>query len=194
MRKRHIIAVLHISKPWKWKKKWKKGGMLPPTKVMNWKILKKGGPQIGHLWWGPVLMVEEAGVECTLFVIYKAGREHTPYWWWVVVLPNNWYKPKALSHPGLEWLCVFIMDLNLILVYESGADPGRAHPTCAPPPPPPPPSPHLKLQKMWFFGVNLWLFTRNTPNIFAPPSARRNFFMCTPLTWNPGSAPVNVWF
>jgi hypothetical protein len=83
-------------------------------------------------------MVEEAGVECTLFVIYKAGREHTPYWWWVVVLPNNWYKPKALSHPGLEWLCVFIMDLNLILVYDSGAEPGRAHPTCAPPPLPPP--------------------------------------------------------
>jgi hypothetical protein len=24
--KRHIIAVLHISKPWKWKKKWKRGG------------------------------------------------------------------------------------------------------------------------------------------------------------------------
>jgi hypothetical protein len=34
------------------------------------------------------------------------------------------------------------------------------------------------------------LFTRNTPNIFAPPSARRNFFKCAPpLTWNPGFAP-----
>jgi len=51
--------------------------------------------------WRPVLVVEEAGVpgkntdhgqatgklyhlrlrvECTLFVIYKAGREPTPYW------------------------------------------------------------------------------------------------------------------
>jgi hypothetical protein len=25
--------------------------------------------------------------------------------------------------------------------------------------------------------------------MFAPPSARRNFFKCGPLTWNPGSAP-----
>ena len=39
-------------------------------------------------------------VECTLFVIYKAGREPTPYWWsacmscWVIQLPNS------LSHPG----------------------------------------------------------------------------------------------
>ena len=48
--------------------------------------------------WRPVLVVEEAGeshrpwaatgklyhlqlrVECTLFVIYEAGREPTPYW------------------------------------------------------------------------------------------------------------------
>ena len=44
--------------------------------------------------------------------------------------------------------------------------------------------------KTWFFGVKSWFFTRNTPNIFAPPSARRNFFKCAPLTWNPGSAPA----
>ena len=30
-----------------------------------------------------------------------------------------------------------------------------------------------------FFGVKSWFFTRNTPNIFAPPSARRNFFKLT---------------
>ena len=35
-------------------------------------------------------------------------------------------------------------------------------------------------------------FTRNAPNIFAPPSARRNYFKCAPLTWNPGFAPVNL--
>jgi hypothetical protein len=39
---------------------------------------------ISAISWRPVLVVEEAGVpgqlrvECTLFVIYKAGREHTP--------------------------------------------------------------------------------------------------------------------
>ena len=27
------------------------------------------------------------------------------------------------------------------------------------------------------------------PKMFAPPSARRNFFKSAPLTWNPGSAP-----
>jgi len=58
---------------------------------------------ISAISWQPVLVVEEAGVEyperttdygqatgklyhlrlqveCTLFVIYKAGREPTPYW------------------------------------------------------------------------------------------------------------------
>jgi hypothetical protein len=50
------------------------------------------------------------------------------------------------------------------------------------------PSP-LKLEKIWFFGVKSWFFTRNTPKIFTPSFARPNFFKCTPLTWNPGSAP-----
>ena len=47
-----------------------------------------------------------------------------------------------------------------------------------------------KLEKIWFFGVKSWFSTRNTPKIFAPPSARRIFFKCAPLlTLNPGSAP-----
>ena len=58
--------------------------------------------QYSAISWRPVSVMEEAGVpgenhrrrasnwstlshalciECTLFVIYKAGREHTPYWW-----------------------------------------------------------------------------------------------------------------
>jgi len=48
----------------------------------------------------------------------------------------------------------------------------------------------LKLEKIWFFDVISWFFTRNTPNNFAPPSARRNFSKCAPLTWNRGSAHV----
>jgi hypothetical protein len=32
-------------------------------------------------------------------------------------------------------------------------------------------APPLKLEKIWFFGVKSWFFTRNTPQIFAPPSA-----------------------
>ena len=71
-------------------------------------------------------------------------------------------------------------------------------------------APPLKLEKIWFFGTKSWFFKRNTPKIFAPPSAIgknmifwrkivifhtkypqnfRNFFKCAPLTWNPGSAP-----
>ena len=67
-------------------------------------------------------------------------------------------------------------------VSYTGADPGGGGTRRAP----------LKLEKIWFFGVKLWFFTRNTPNNFAPPSAGPNFCKCapTPLTWNPGSARV----
>ena len=51
------------------------------------------------------------------------------------------------------------------------------------------PPPPLKLEKIWFGGVKSWFFTRNTPKFFAPPSARRNFVKCAPLTLNPRSAP-----
>ena len=66
----------------------------------------------------------------------------------------------------------------------TGADPwGRTHPVRAP---------TLKLEKIWLFGVKSWFFTRNTPTMFAPPSARRNFFKCVLLTWNPGSVPIDL--
>jgi hypothetical protein len=35
----------------------------------------------------------------------------------------------------------------------------------------------LNLEKIGFFGVKPWFFTRNTPKFFAPPSARRNLAM-----------------
>ena len=41
-------------------------------------------------------------------------------------------------------------------------------------------APPLKLEKIWFFGVKSWFFTRNTPKIFAPPSVRCHFFKYTP--------------
>ena len=75
----------------------------------------------------------------------------------------------------------------------------------------------LKLEKIRFFCVKSWFFTRNTPKIFVPPSAigknmifwrkivifhtkypknvrtslhsAQFFLSATPLTWNPGSAP-----
>jgi hypothetical protein len=48
-----------------------------------------------------------------------------------------------------------------------GMDPGGA----------PPP---IKLQKIWFFGVKSWFFTRKIPTTFAPPSAQPNFFKSAP--------------
>ena len=51
----------------------------------------------------------------------------------------------------------------------TGADPGGAHE-----------APSLKLEKIRFFGVKSWFFSRNTPKIFAPPFVRRNFFKCAP--------------
>ena len=56
-----------------------------------------------------------------------------------------------------------------------GGSRGRAHPARAP---------TLKLEKIWFFGVKSWFFTRNTPTICAPASARRNCFKCGPLPPN----------
>jgi hypothetical protein len=98
-----------------------------------------------------------------------------------------------------------MVNYNLI----KGGSRGGAHP--APPP--------LKLEKIRYFGVKSWIFTRNTPKMFAPPSAigkhmiywRKivifhtkypttfhaslrwaQFFKCAPpLDWIPGSAPVN---
>ena len=61
----------------------------------------------------------------------------------------------------------------MCIIYNSGADPGGGDAPCARPPP--------KIgKKIWFFGVKSWFFRRNTPKIFAPPSARRNFFKCAP--------------
>jgi hypothetical protein len=56
-------------------------------------------------------------------------------------------------------------------IYFSRGGSRGGHPARAFPPP-------LKLEKIWFFGVKSWFFTRKTPKIFAPSTARRNFFKC----------------
>ena len=48
------------------------------------------------------------------------------------------------------------------------------------------PLPPIKLEKIWFF-------TRNTPKMFAPPSARRNFFKCSPTPPNLKSR-IRTWY
>ena len=49
-----------------------------------------------------------------------------------------------------------------------------------------------KIGKIWFFGVKSWFFTRNTPKIFAPPSARRNFLNCAPPNLKSWIRPWNA--
>jgi hypothetical protein len=73
---------------------------------------------------------------------------------------------------------IFFLRVTFVLVFKQGRIQGGGGD--AP----------LKLEKIWFFGVKSWFFTRNTPKMFAPPFARRNFFKCAPLSWNPGSVPV----
>ena len=50
-------------------------------------------------------------------------------------------------------------------------------------------APPLKLEKIWFFGVKSWFFTRKTPKFSRLPLLGANFLSAPPLTWNPGSAP-----
>ena len=102
----------------------------------------------------------------------------------LVVLKNKVRLKKCLKkfqiwQSSIVQINLSITSLRLILKFRRsmlisfwidvpGADPGgRVHPVRAP---------TLKLEKIWFFGVKSWFFTRNTPTIFAPPSARRNFF------------------
>jgi hypothetical protein len=66
-----------------------------------------------------------------------------------------------------------------------GVDPGgRAHPVRSPLPP--------KIVKNMIFLRKIVIFHTKYPIIFGPPSARRNYFKCTPPTWNPGSAPIDL--
>ena len=89
----------------------------------------------------------------------------------------------------LHWTLPQHIELQLYVIYVycsilschfssmsiwSGASRGGSRGRTPPPPPP------LKLEKLWFFGVKSWFFTRITPKMFAPPSARRNFFKCAP--------------
>jgi hypothetical protein len=64
-------------------------------------------------------------------------------------------------------LCFTLIQRLHLSVINSGANTGGG-------------APPLKLENIWFFGVKSWFFTRNTPTIFAPPSARRSFFKCAP--------------
>ena len=69
---------------------------------------------------------------------------------------------------------LFLMKIPTVMHnYKSGADPGgRGGAPGARPP---------KIGKNINFWVKSWFFTRNIPKIYAPPSARRDFFVnCAP--------------
>ena len=86
-----------------------------------------------------------------------------------------------------KWSHIYISNIEILSilqitgkcnVFRGGSRGGRiqrgADPEGGAPPPP------LKLVKIWFVGVISWFFTRNTPEIFAPPFARRNFLSAPP--------------
>jgi hypothetical protein len=72
-----------------------------------------------------------------------------------------------------------IRDISVIICDYQGRTQGGA-------PGPRPP----KIGKNMIFLRKIVIFTRNTPKIIVPRSARCNFFKCAPLAWNPRSAPV----
>jgi hypothetical protein len=101
-------------------------------------------------------------------------------------LTNNWYQTQAsdqfLAITKLatnKAICLKTKTINKSKMYfkrflatNNKCISVIAHSTQDPPP--------LKLEKILFFGLKSWFFTRNTPKMFAPPSARRNFCKCAP--------------
>jgi hypothetical protein len=96
----------------------------------------------------------------------------------------------SFVHPYSNYILYFLIHVHVVpvmliwyflVISLAGADPGGVHPARAPLP--------LKLEKIWFFGVKSWFFTRNTPTIFAPRSAWRNFFKCAPPNLKSGIRP-----
>jgi hypothetical protein len=74
-------------------------------------------------------------------------------------------------------LQTYLVPLCWTISRVSGAYPGDA-----------PGTPSLKLEKIWFFDVKSWFFTRNTQNFSHLPPLGAIFLSAPPLTWNPGSA------
>ena len=113
----------------------------------------------------------------TVTMVFSVGRQYTI----LLALSKTLMKYNLFLY-GLEQIFECIMyTMHLVIVWVSKRD-GSNHRTKWPiymggsrwggtP---------LKLEKIWFFGVNSWFFTRNTPKIFAPLSARRNSFKCAP--------------
>ena len=61
---------------------------------------------------------------------------------------------------------------------------GGAHPARAPP---------LKLEKIWFFWGKIVIFHTKYPKKFSHlPPLGAIFLSAPPLTWNPGSAPIDL--
>ena len=97
-----------------------------------------------------------------------------------IICTNLWckYVFECVDLPG-SWIS---QNLNGF----TGADPRGGGATGA--------RPALKLEKIWFFGVKPWFFTRNTPKIFAPLSARRNFIKCAPPNLKSCILPCFRWY
>ena len=92
-----------------------------------------------------------------------------------VVICESWHFTHMLK--SLAW------PHNFTKRWFAGADTGGA-PGARPPP--------LKLEKIWFFGVKSWFFTRNTPkNVRASLRSAQFFLTAPPPNLKPWNRP---WF
>jgi hypothetical protein len=97
------------------------------------------------------------------FLLFKFKYHLTDDWLFVIDIYTNHF----CSY------CGFASTFHAHSYLFRGGSRGGGAPGTRPPPP-------LKLEKIWFFYVKSWFFTRNIPKIFAPPSAWRNYFKCAP--------------
>jgi hypothetical protein len=106
--------------------------------------------------------------------------------WFHILFSSIWFKNNISIPSFSHWENLFRFKrfiLKSFIMIIRGARLRNQPTTCrggsrgggAPGAHPPPP---LKLEKIWFFGVKSWFFTRNTQKTFAPPSAIGKNMIC----------------
>jgi hypothetical protein len=124
-----------------------------------------------QIWGNPITDMSSRGwfKETPLLICHRVADLRKPHYWYVIAW-QIWGNPitdmslRGRFEETPLLICHRVADFRG--GFRGGAPGAR-------------PSP-LKLEKIWFVGVKSWFFTRNTPKIFTPLSARRNFFMCAP--------------
>ena len=130
-------------------------------------------------WWSPVSSTTKTGRHDIAEILLKVALN----------TKNQIIKSTVDQLENSDKMFIIHDFFNSSYTLTQGRIQRGAHPTRAPPPPPPPPP---KIGKNIIFCVKSWFFTRNTPKMFAPPSARRNFFKCAPPSLKSWIRPCNL--